>query len=115
MSGRVSNLIESIAQALEATPCGSFEEFAARVVPLAQANSDVVIVDVEPEADPPGVIIATASGWLVLVDRAGIVAGKPDPTELARRGRPSPRTAVQRKFSRPVFAHRSVAATNGPH
>lgn len=103
MAGQVSGLIERIALAVESSPCASFSEFVARVLPLAQADPEAVIVDVEPETEPPGVVIATRGGWLVQVDRTGIRAGKPDPEQSMRRGRPSPRTAVQRKFARPAL------------
>lgn len=115
MAGQVSRLIECIARALESSPCADFDEFAARILPLAQADCDVVIVDVEPDSSPPGVIIATASGWLVLVDRVGIIAGKVDATEPSRGPRPSPRTAVQRKFARPVLPYRGTAGRNTTH
>ena len=104
MGTQVSSLIDRVADVLEQHPCADFGEFVARVLPVAYACQEAVIVDLEPDGDPPGVIIATTGGWLVVVDPEGIRAGKPDPEDFGRRERPSPRAAVQRKFARPVLA-----------
>jgi hypothetical protein len=100
MNGNVSCLIDRIAAALENHACADFQAFVAQVLPVVQGDRAAVIVDVEPDLDPPSIVIVTADGWLVVVDPHGVRAGKPDPEQSLRRGRPRPSTAVQRRFVR---------------
>lgn len=115
MDTPVSRLLDRIADALEARPCRDFEDIVDRVLPLAHADAQAVIVDVESDADPPCIIIATVGSWLIQVDCTGIRAGKVDPAGLAYRDRPTPAAAVQRKFARPLLRTGGPTARKATH
>jgi hypothetical protein len=100
MRERIAELMQRLAEALESPPCRDFDELVARALPAIRGSREIALLDVESAQDPPRILLATGSGWRLLVDLDGIRAWKIDllATGVADDG--AGHASVQRRFQR---------------
>ncbi|MCE3004781.1 MAG: hypothetical protein LW860_19120 [Xanthomonadaceae bacterium] len=102
MRERIAQLMQRLASALETPPCRDFDELVARALPAIRESRDIAVLDVEAQHQPPRILLATSTGWRLVIDLEGIRAWKQDLLSMGVAEDGVGQAAIQRRFARPA-------------